>query len=249
MRSLISTELLKVRTTRAAYVAGGIVALITLVLPVLGALLAGSGDIEPLQPADLAGALRAPVALAGGAVLLVGLLSAAGEFRHHTVLTTRLGEPRPTRILLAKLVTMAGLGLATGVVMTVTTLVEAFAVFRVEGVAYEPMHHGVVRVALAIPLVLALHGVIGVAIGSLLRNTAAAVGITLVWAFVVEGVVPVVTRQPTMANWLPTGLLRQALETSTAQGQPTPAVAGAIIVVVVAALVAATAVLDSRREL
>jgi len=40
-----------------------------------------------------------PRALAGGAVLLVGLLAAAGEFRHRTIFSARLTEPHTTRLL------------------------------------------------------------------------------------------------------------------------------------------------------
>ena len=39
--------------------------------------------------------------------------------------------------------------------------------------------------------------------GLLLRNTAAALGLALMWAFVVEGRIPAVTRAPGMVRWLP----------------------------------------------
>jgi ABC-2 type transport system permease protein len=249
MNALISTELLKLRTTRAAYVAAGFVALITVAVPLVGALLADTGDIAPLRAADLADMLRGPVALAGGAVLLVGLLAAAGEFRHHTVLTTRLAEPRSERVLLAKLVTMALVGFATGIVMVAIMLIEAAALFPSKDVAFEPFTSDVVRVALALPFILALHGVFGVAIGSLLRNTAAAVGATLVWAFVVEGIVPMVTRSPGIVHWLPTGLIEEALQAQTPAGQLAPVAAGALLLGYALALVGGTAVLDRRREL
>ena len=53
-----------------------------------------------------------------------------------------------------------------------------------------PLHWGdpAVRTAiLAVPLLAALHGVLGVGLGLLLRNVAAALGVALMWAFVVEG--------------------------------------------------------------
>jgi hypothetical protein len=67
----------------------------------------------------LAELLRAPASLAGGAVLLVGLLAATAEFRHHTVLTTRLVEPRQLRVLAAKILAMGAVGLLLGVLVEV----------------------------------------------------------------------------------------------------------------------------------
>jgi len=249
MRALTATEWLKLRTTRAAYVAAGVIVLMTVAMAVAGALIAGSGDVERLRPSDLPQMVSGPVSLAGGAVLLVGLLASAGEFRHHTVLTTRLAEPRAGRVLLAKLVTMAGAGFVAGVVLVAITLVEAAVVFAEEGVAFEPLTRDVVRVAVAVPFIIALHGVFGVVVGSLLRNTAAAVGATLVWAFVVEGVVPVVTRSPGIVHWLPTGLVKEALQANTPAGQLAPIAAGAVLLGYAIALVATAAVLDRRREL
>jgi ABC-2 type transport system permease protein len=249
MKALVSTELLKLRTTRALFVGLGVVLLFTVALPIFRVLAAGSGDLGPVRAEDLAELLRAPVPLAGGAVLLIGLLAAAGEFRHHTVITTRLAGPRSGRVLAAKLATMGLLGLAVGVAIDLITLAESAIVFNHENVAFEPMHHGVARVAFIAPLILALHGVFGVAIGSLLRSTTAAVGATLVWAFVVEGIIPVVTSSPDTVNWLPTGLVKEILQARTPAGQLAPLAAAGVLLGYGIALVGSTVVLDRRREL
>jgi ABC-2 type transport system permease protein len=245
----MATELLKLRTTRSLYITMGVVLLVTLLMPIFRVLAAGSGDLGQLRAEDLSELLRAPVPLAGGAVLLVGLLAAAGEFRHHTVLTTRLAEPRSGRVLTAKLVTMGVLGLVVGVAIDLVTLAASAIVLSQEGVAFEPTSGGVIRVALVAPLIIALHGLFGVAIGSLLRNTAAAVGATLVWAFVVEGIIPVVTRSPGTVNWLPTGLVKEVLQAQTPAGQLGPLAAAAVLLGYAVALVGSTVVLDRRREL
>ena len=155
-------------------------------------------------------------------------------------MTTRLAEPRSGRVLLAKLMTMAAVGFVTGIVMVAIMLTEAALLFPWRDDAFEPFTSDVVRVAVAVPLILALHGVFGVAIGSLLRNTAAAVGATLVWAFVVEGIVPVVTRSPGIVDWLPTGLVREAMQAHTPAGQLVPLAAGALLLGYAAVLVGAT---------
>jgi hypothetical protein len=72
---------------------------------------------------------------------------------------------------------------------------------------------------------IALQGILGVAIGALLRNTAAAVGATLVWAFIIEGILPVVINQPHLTNWLPSGAIREITSSHTPPGQLVPVVA------------------------
>ncbi|HEU4542882.1 MAG TPA: hypothetical protein VFR23_17265 [Jiangellaceae bacterium] len=247
MTPLISAELLKIRTTRLPAVTIAVVLLIAVALPVLYAAASGSGDLEPLNPASLSGMLAAPSKLAGGGVLLIGLLLAGGEFRHRTVYTTRLAEPRPLRVLAAKLVATALTGLAVGFVLDLVALGVGGAVIAYHGESVEPLSHGLPRVALLVPLVIAVHGVIGVAIGALLRSTTAAVGVTLMWAFVVEGIVPVVFRRPELATWLPRGAIQDLLSTQTTQ--LSLGAAGALIVGYAAALVVATALIDRRREL
>ena len=93
-----------------------------------------------------------------------------------------------------------------------------------------------------------LHGLLGVAVGTLLRNTAAAVGAVLVWAFVVEGVVPVVTRRPEIGDWLPSGAVVQMLAERTPTGQLVPAAAAALLLGYTVALVAAGVAVDRVRE-
>ena len=247
MRSLVAAELLKVRTTRSPYVATALSVVLAAVLPVLYAVAAQQGTVDPIRSADLTEMLRGPARFAGGAVLLIGLLAAAGEFGHRTVLTTRLAEPHPERVLAAKLAALGLVGGALGVVVELVALGAGVLVMTREGVPVQPFAHGAVQVAFTVPALLALHGVLGVAVGALLRSTAAVVGVVLFWAFVVEGVVPVVARRPGLADWLPSGLVDSMLRTEV-DGRLAPAAAAVLLLTYAAGLVAVTTVLDRRRE-
>jgi ABC-2 type transport system permease protein len=77
--------------------------------------------------------------------------------------------------------------------------------------AVQPLQHGVPAAILASIVVAGLHAIIGVAIGELLRNPALAIGVVFGWAFLVEGILPVVLREPKLVRWLPTGAVRAAL--------------------------------------
>jgi hypothetical protein len=248
MNALIAAELLKLRTTRALWVATVAVVVFSAFVPAVVAIRPDGVTIPEVTGSLLAELLRAPASLAGGAVLLVGLLAATAEFRHHTVLTTRLVEPRQLRVLAAKILAMGAVGLLLGVLVEVVAGVGGAIALGVNDVAVDPLADGVPRVAGTVPLLLALHGMAGVAIGALSRNTAAAVGVTFLWVFVIEGVVPVVTRRPEIVHWLPGGAIGDVLAAETAGGALVPWAAGALLAAYAVALAAAAAAVDTRRE-
>jgi ABC-2 type transport system permease protein len=248
MTSLISAELLKLRTTRALYVALTLVVLWALAGPLLIAWAPRGANIPTLVPASLAELMRGPAQLAGGAVLLVGLLASAGEYRFGTVLTTRLTEPRATRVLVAKAAAMAVVGLGVGILLDAVAGGAGAVLLSTHHVDIEPFEHGVPGVALLVPAVLAVLGILGVAIGSLLRNTTAAVGVTLVWVFLVEGVLPVVLRVEHLGQWLPNGALADVLAPHVGVGQLGQAASAALLVGYVALLLVASIAVDWVRE-
>ena len=248
MTSLISAELLKLRTTRALYVALAVVVLWALAGPLLVAWAPAGATIPTLVPESLAELIRGPARLAGGAVLLIGLLASAGEFRYGTVLTTRLAEPNGARVLAAKAAALALVGLAVGVMLDLVAGGAGGLLLATHHVSVQPLDHGIPGTALLVPALLALHGALGVAIGSLLRNTTAAVGLTLVWVFVVEGVLPQLLRLPDMGQWLPSGALADVLAPHTEVGQLGQLASAALLVGYVALLFAAAVALDWARE-
>jgi len=249
MKSLVAAELLKVRTTRAVWVASAVVLAYAVLGPVLVLVAPPGASVPPIEPALLAEAFRTPARLAGAALLLIGLLCATAEFGHGTVLTTRLAEPRPTRVLAAKLIAMAIVAVVVTVVLAVVSVGATAAMLASKGVAVEPLDHGVPRYAVVLLVLVVLHALVGVAVGTLLRSTAAAVGTVLVWAFVVEGVVPAVTQRPEMGDWLPSGAVLQVLAERAQPGQLVPAAAAALLLGYAVVLVAAGLAVDRVREL
>ena len=248
MSALIHAELLKLRTTRTLWVTIALVVAFAAVLPAIIAVSPNGVEIPELTPASLAEMVQAPASLAGGAVLLVGLLLASGEFRHRTILTTRLVEPRELRVFVAKMLAAGVVGLGLGLVIEIISAAGGSVALAFNDVSVEPFSHEVPRIVATVPIVLALHGVAGVAIGTLIRNTAGAVGATFLWVFLVEGVIPVVTRQPEVSHWLPGGAVQDVLTADTAFGEFTPWAAATLLVGYIAALVVGSAILDARRD-
>src|SRR5712691_10691547 len=204
MRSLVWAELLKLRSTRSAWIPLAIVLGIAAVAVVANTSAAGHGGNPPLSPGVLPGLLRASGGqLVDGAVLLAWIVLSAGEFRHRTSVTTFLGEPNRLRIVSAKLIAAALTGAAVGLLAEALGAATAAAVLSAHHVPLAWSQPGVLGAVTAVPLLAALYGMLGVGLGLLLRHTAAALGLALMWAFVIEGIIPALIREPGIIRWLP----------------------------------------------
>ena len=249
MRPLVASELLKLRTTRALLVAAAVTFAYVLVGPALIAWAPNTDILPPLEPGVLTYAMQNPTPIVGAVVLIVALLGSTGEYRHGTVLTTRLVEPSSTRVLAAKLAAMALFGAVAGVVVVAISLGATAMALSMRGVPVEPLEHGIPGLGLAVVGVMVLHGVLGAAIGSLMRNSAAAVGAVLVWATVIEGAIPLVTGRPELVSWVPSGAVSALTQAAGAPGQLAPWAAALLLGGYVMVIASGSVVADRLREL
>jgi ABC-2 type transport system permease protein len=249
MNPLVSAELLKARTTRALPVTAVVLTLFTVAGAVFAGVVSGHGGQPALAASALDDFVRGPVKLAGGGALLLGLLASAGEFRHRNIVTTRLAEPRPGRVLAAKVAALALVGLVLGAVVEASALVSGMVTIHLAGAPVEPLAHGTPRLLAAGTLLIALHAVLGVAVGAAVRNLTAAVALSLGWATVVEGIVPVVARKPEIAYWLPTGAVDTVLDWGAGPAaQLAPGGAVALLAGYLTAILVMATALDRVRE-
>lgn len=251
MRSLVSAELLKLRSTRSAWIPLA-AALAMAVAAVLASTTAGGSDASPhLSPAALPGLLRSSGGqLLYGAVLLCWIVLSAGEFRHRTAVTTFLAEPNRLRIVSAKLITAALTGAAAGLLAEALGAATAAAALSAHHVPLAWGQPGVLGTVAAVPLLAALFGMLGVGLGLLLRHTAAALGLALMWAFVIEGIIPMLTHQPGIIRWLPEAAANAVLHgASPAATALSAGTALAVLAGYAAVLAGAGAALTVRREI
>jgi len=191
----VTSEVRKLRATRSS----GLAILATLVLTALIAvgtvLLAGKQSNGPLTSDTLDEAIRAPGKILGFAMLVIGVLSAAGEYRHQTVIPTLLAEPRRPRVVAAKALAVAAFG---AVVALLTTAAFASVCLPLLINHDAPAQHvaGIPAGVAAVVLAAAGYGVMGVALGLLLQNQTTALVVALVWQFLVEGILPVLLQAP-----------------------------------------------------
>jgi hypothetical protein len=251
MRSLVSAELLKFRSTRSAWIPLAVALAIAVVAVVANVSTAGHDGNPHLSPAALPGLLRGSGGqLVDGAVLLCWIVLSAGEFRHRTAVTTFLAEPNRLRIVSAKLITAALTGAAAGLLAEALGAATSAAALSAHHVPLAWSQPGVLGAVTAVPLLAALYGMLGVGLGLLLRNTAAALGLALMWAFVIEGIIPTLIRAPGIIRWLPEAAANAVLHgTSAAATALSAGAALAVLVGYAAVLAGAGAALTARREI
>ena len=247
MTRLVRVELLKLRTTPAAYVALGVSALLAVAGAVANIFLAGQSDMAPLGSTENVGKVLAVGAVTSISMLILGIMIMAGEDRHRTILGTYLGEPRRGRVLLAKLVTAAVVGTVGGALTFGLALATAVPLYAAKGVHHLPVDVGALW--LGTTLISACYGMLGVALGALTRNTVASIVGGFVWVMVVEVAIlqPLV---PSLAKWLPTGAgVALTSVGPDAEALLNPAAAALVLVAWAALISLIAARVTLRREL
>ena len=234
MRTLISSEHLKLRTLRlpSLLLAGGTI--LAVAIGVAGVLVQEAGAMVDVTQA--AGAVTAPLWFL---VAVVAILASAGEFQHHTIRTTLLSAPRRTDVLASKAVVIAGYGTAMTGLGMIASMLAASITAQIHGLRLEPGDMAAWSGLAGAVLAGALFGMLASALGMLTRGTALALTALLLWYFVGEGVLPVVLRQPGLSHWTPTGVATTIID--PASQQAATVLANAATLIGYAALISAAA--------
>lgn len=231
MKALVHAELIKLRSTRMTL--GLLLATLGLVALTIAVNVPDVHDENAALSLDDPGLLAGTVGIGFGVPMvlmaLLGVLAVTQEFRYGTVTSTYLGEPRRTRVLVAKWLSLV----LAGVVLTTATL----AVSVTFGIALIRSREGDVTIAAqfwqmaaAGFVVMTAYGAIGVAVGALVRNQIAAVAGVLVWMLAVEQIV--IPAFPAVGRWMPWGAANALLQLAPAinlDGKLLPAAVGGLV--------------------
>jgi len=251
VKALVHAEVLKLRSTRTPV---GLL-LATLALVALSVVVelseAGSTNVPVSldDPGLLAGTVGVSLGVSGVLVVLLGVLAFTQEFRYGTVTSTYLVEPRRSRVLVAKWLAsaLASVAVAATTLALSVTLVVALVRSRDGGVTAAAQFWQMVAAGF---VVMAAYGVIGVAVGALLRNQITAVVGVLVWMLAVEQIV--ISAFPTVGRWMPGGATSALLQLGPAislDGKLLSASVGALVLLgYTAAAVALALLLAPRRD-
>jgi len=204
MNPTLTAELRKLRATRTTAAAALVVAGLSGVIAVANVVLAGKEQNPPLDADTFQHIVRAPTAIVGFAMLVVGVLASAGEYRHNTIVPSLLAQPRRARLAVAKVLAVGIVGLVFAAASAVVSSAVGWLLLSSRGAPgadFGPVPSGL----LVLGGTAALYGVLGVGLGLLLRNQAVAMTVALVWYFVVEQIAPQVLGAPHASTWLPGG--------------------------------------------
>jgi ABC-2 type transport system permease protein len=177
---VLSSELLKLRTTRTFYgLAGAALALVMLAVVLVLAL-----EDDPFDESDV----RSLLSSAGGAgllMLVLGAVASAGEYRHGTIAWTLLVTPMRLLVAAGQALACALAGAAISAVAAALTAVVALPWLEAKD-AVSLSSGEVVGIFAGGILYGALAGAFGAGLGALLRNQVVAVVLVLVFLFVVD---------------------------------------------------------------
>lgn len=138
-------------------------------------------------------------------VLMIGVFMMASEFNHHTAIATFLATPKRSRALAAKLVMAAIAGAVINVVATLVGMAGGAIALNIYGVTTAPDGFIWLDYPASAALIGAVLAVMGVAIGTLIRNQQAAVTTAMVWLFLVDRLLALLWSE--VGKYLPTGLI------------------------------------------
>jgi ABC-2 type transport system permease protein len=177
---VVSSELLKLRTTRTFYaLAGAALGLVMLAVVLVLALTDDAFDESDV---------RSLLSSAGGAgimMLILGAVFSAGEYRHGTIAWTLLVNPVRLRVAAGQALACALAGAAISTVVAALTAVVALPWLEAKDAA--SLSNGEVLGIFGGGILYgALAGAFGAGLGALLRNQVVAVVLVLVFLFIVD---------------------------------------------------------------
>ena len=141
--------------------------------------------------------------------IILGIMLMAGEFRHGTAVATFITAPKRGSVLAAKLGMAAIAGVLLMWISTGFSFLAGFLVLSTFEEAGSPSEDLFLNTLIAATIGGVVLGVIGVAIGTLIRNQMLAITGALIYLFVIDPIL--LTLLPEVGKYLPTGLITAML--------------------------------------
>ncbi|HEY9314725.1 ABC transporter permease [Williamsia sp.] len=184
----IAAERIKLLTTKSAYWCSGIVVLLGLGLSILLAWATNSDGGDNTTESDF---VVGTTAFGVTVLMIMAVLAVTSEFRFGTIRTSFQAIPQRSNLLYAKAAVYGGLSALLTFVLTVISLPLAKSI---SGSDLALFGSDAVRMYWGVPLYTFLSVLIGLGLGALIRQTAGAIVILLVWSLVLEGVLSVIPK-------------------------------------------------------
>ena len=185
MTDAIRSEWIKLRSARSNFVLLILAAAIPVALTLLLAF--------TVQPEDLTAEDTFDLVLVGDYIgqLLIGVLGVlviGQEYRHTTIRVTFTADPNRGRVMTAKALVVAATGLVIGGVTTFFSYVLGNAILTSRDMELVLEGSTQLRALAGAVILFALYGLVGLGLGAIIRATAGAITLLVVWPVVVESI-------------------------------------------------------------
>ena len=185
MIDLFRAELLKLTTTRMVWGFLGALLAIVAIANIVGVLATPAEELAGEEnQSGFFGAAASGIIF----VLLLGVMLMAGEFRHGTITQTLLITPNRWKVLVAKLAAGGALGLAFGAAAEVFSVITAVPMLTLKGIDLA-LGNEAVELVFGTLLTTTLAAMLGVALGTLIRNQVFAIILVFALLLIVEPIV------------------------------------------------------------
>jgi len=180
----LDSERIKLSTTRSALWTAAVVAVLSIGLAALqGATAFGAAPLPPERAVMGVAVFGVPV------LMVLSAMTVTGEYRSGMIRTTFMATPNRTLVLAAKAIVALVFSAVYAAVMTVIAVVVAHLMAPpLVGTQLSFIDPDTWRLIGAITLYAALTAVLGVGVAALLRHSAGAVAVLLLWPLLVEPV-------------------------------------------------------------
>jgi ABC-2 type transport system permease protein len=182
--AVLEAERIKLSTTRSVLWTAAAVAVLSIGLAALqGATAYGAAALPPERAVTGVAVFGVPV------LMVLAAMTVTGEYRSGMIRTTFMATPNRTLVLAAKAIVAAAFSSGYAAVMTIAAVVVGRLMAPpLVGSHLSFVDPGTWRLIGAITLYAALTAVLGVGVAALLRHSAGAVAVLLLWPLLVEPV-------------------------------------------------------------
>jgi ABC-2 type transport system permease protein len=246
MSDLVAAEFLKMRTTRTFW---WVIALAIGLAVVVTTITLATSTTEAQGDAR---SLISNMGIPGLFMIILGVVGAAGEYRHGTITSTFLVAPDRRRVLLAKALAYAIGGLCVGIVSAALVLAISAPWLSAQGhsLGYLGLDAGdLAKIAGGTLAYMAISGVLGVAVGAMVTSQVTAVVAVFVVLFVIDPVIAALAHSYGKFSLQGLGTKLSGASSNDAGYDLFPlGVAALVYLGYAAALLAATAAIATRRD-
>ncbi|MGH8826531.1 MAG: hypothetical protein ACRDVZ_02810 [Jiangellaceae bacterium] len=231
MTALMHAEFVKLRSLRLSWGLAGLVLALALAMSAVVSTISGTGEFPPLAADDLRELIVISGELTLGVVFALAVLGSAGEYRHATITGSLLVTPRRGRVVTAKLIAFGLVGAALALIAVAGAYAATAITVSVKDLPVDLVTVDSAVGAAGFLTAATLVGMIGTGLGLLLRSQTVAIAGAMMWWFVVEGALPVLTGRPGLADSLPVSAASSLVHAGTpvtASDQP-PWAAGLVL--------------------